>query len=135
MASTKLNGTSIGIYYGTQILGAATSHTLSIQSETADVTTKDSAGWREILPTLKSWSISVEALMTYDETYGATELRAALTARTQLNFKFQTGASGDDNYYGNGYITSFEINAPMEDAVTYSATFEGTGAIAVATTT
>jgi len=104
MASTKLNGTSVAFYLGTTVaaqatggtkLGAATSHSLSLQSEMADVTTKDSGGWKEIIPTLKSFSIDVDALLTFDETYGFEALNDALINRTLLYFRLSTEVTGN----------------------------------------
>lgn len=144
MASTKLNGTDLGIYLGTTVaamatggtlLGAATSHTLSMQSEMADVTTKDSGGWKEIIPTLKSFTIDVDALLTYDETYGFESLFDALINRTPLYFRLSSEDTGDEKFYGQCYITSLEQNNPMEDATTYTASFEGTGILTRATIT
>lgn len=131
MASTKINGTKILVYSAGTAIGAATSHSLTIESDTMDVTTKDSAGWAEILPTLKSWSIDVEALLTFDETpkRAYDYLYDAFIARTELTVKFSSEVSGEDKYYGQAYITSAPIEAPMEDKVTYSVTFQGTGAL------
>ena len=144
MASTKLNGTKIAFYLGTTVaaeatggtkLGAATSHSLSLQSDMADVTTKDSLGWKEIIPTLKSFTIDVDALLTYDETYGYESLFDALINRTPLYFRLSTDATGDEKWFGACYITSLEQNNPMEDAVTYKASFEGTSNLTRSTTT
>lgn len=144
MASTKINGTKIGIYLGTTVaaestggalLGAAQSHTLSLQTETADVTTKDSAGWKEIIPTLKSFTIDVDALLTYDETYGYEALHDALINRTLLYFRLSTDVTGDEKWFGACYITSLEQNAPMEDGASYTASFEGTATLTRSTTT
>lgn len=135
MASTKLNGTKIGLYYSGSKIGAATSHSLSLQTETADVTTKDSAGWKEIIPTLKSFTIDMDALLTYDETVGYEALMDAMTSRTPVYFKLSTEVTGDEKFYGMGYITSLEQNAPQEDATTYSCSIEGSGALTRATVT
>ena len=143
--STKLNGTKIGLYTGTTTgvyasgggtkIGSATAHSLSISSETADVTSKDSAGWKEIIPTLKSFTIDIDALMAYDETHGYEVLNDALINRTLLYVKLSTELTGEEKWYGTVYITSLEQNNPMEDAVTYTASFEGTGVLTRATTT
>ena len=47
---------------------------------------------------------------------------------TALIFGFDD-ASDDYNYTCNGFCTSLEVSAGTEDNVTYSATFEITGAI------
>jgi len=47
------------------IIGRATSASLSVSMETRDITSKDSAGWQENLEGLKSWSLSGDGLVTY----------------------------------------------------------------------
>jgi len=46
------------------IIGRATSASLSVSMETSENTTKDSAGWQENLEGLKSWSLSRDGLVT-----------------------------------------------------------------------
>jgi cytochrome c oxidase assembly protein Cox11 len=53
----------------------------------------------------------------------------AWSARTALTVKFSTEVSGDYYWEASAYVTSLEVNSGMEDNVSYSATFELTGAI------
>lgn len=129
MAATKINGTSFLLYNGTNAYAAAKSHTLSVSSETMDVTTKDSAGWKEILPALKSWSVDVEGLVAFDNNFNYESLLDALTNRTLLSVKLQTLTVGDERFKGDVYVTSVELNAPLEDVISFSCSFEGTGAL------
>ena len=43
------NGTELGVYIGGTLIAAATDCSLSVSMETIDITTKDSAGLRELL--------------------------------------------------------------------------------------
>jgi len=136
MASTKINGTKVGLYISSTLLGAATSHTLSVSSDMADVTTKDSGGWKEIIPALKEWSIDIDALVAWDQTgKSAKDIFDALTNRTLLSVKLRTAVTGDEAFYGDVYVTSFEKNSGMEEGETYSLSLEGTGALARETNT
>ena len=135
MASTKLNGTLIGLYYSGAKVGAATSHELNIESDMIDVTTKDSAGWAEVIPGLKSWDVSMDGLLTYDETVGYEALMDALTAKTLVAVKLSTEVTGNEKFYGNGYVTSLSQSAEQEAAGTYSCSIKGTGILTRATNT
>lgn len=144
MASTKINGTLFNIYTGTDAgaqaaagtkQGAATNHTISMESDMIDVTTKDSGGWEEVLPGLKSYEINVEALTTFDETQGFEWLHNAYLNRTKVYYRLSTEVTANEKFYGEGYISSMELNAPMEDKVTYSVAIKGTGALVRATNT
>ena len=42
------NGTDLGVYIGTTLIAAATDVSLTLNAETIDITTKDSAAFREL---------------------------------------------------------------------------------------
>ena len=71
----------------------------------------------------------MSALYAEDAAYGADELYTAMAARTPLAVKFSTEVTADHFWSASAYLTSLEVSAGTEDNVTYSATFELTGAI------
>ena len=75
-----------------------------------------------------------EAFYTTDETNAPDNLMSALSARTQIDVEFNQASSttGDYKYTGKAYITSCTLNAPNEDAATYSISLQGTGALTIA---
>ena len=125
-----INGTVWLLALGGTDLPDQTEGSISINMEMRDITTKDSSGYRELLPGLRSGTISVSGLIDDQGTGGAGgTLFTALSAQTEpLIFGFDD-ASDDYNYTCNGFCTSLEVSAGTEDNVTYSATFEITGAI------
>ena len=134
MATTGImNGTLLGVYAGSTLIAHATEGSISLSMDTRDATTKDSSGTRDILEATKSGTISVSALYAEDATYGVDDLMTAWSGRTALTVKFSTEVSGDHYWSASAYVTSLEVNAGMEDNVTYSATFELTGAITYTT--
>ncbi len=108
-----------------------TEGSISINLETRDVTTKSSSGYRELLGGLRSATISVSGLVDDDDAGGAGgDLFAVLDGRSATNIIFGMDGASDDYYYScEALCTSLEISAATEDNVTYSATFEVTGAI------
>lgn len=108
-----------------------TEGSISINMETRDITTKDSSGYRELLEGVRSASISVSGLIDDDGAGGAgADLFAVLDGRTTTHIIFGLDAATDDYHYEcDAFCTSLEISAGTEDNVTYSATFEVTGAI------
>ena len=129
MAATKKNGTSLLLYTGSDAIAASKSHSLSVNSESIDVTTKDSAGWKDILPGLKSWTVDCEGLVAFDNSFNYEYLLDALRNRTKLSIKLETTVVGDERLKGDVYVTSVELSAPQEDAISFTASFEGTGAL------
>ena len=124
-----MNGTLLGVYVGSTLIAHATEGSISLSMDTRDATTKDSSGSRALLEATKSGTISVSALYAEDATYGVDDLMTAWSGRTQLTVKFSTEVSGDHYWSAAAYVTSLEVSSGMEDNVTYSATFELTGAI------
>ena len=128
------NGTELGVYIGGTLIAAATDCSLSLNMETIDITTKDSAGFRELLGGVKSGSMSVSGLIDYNDASNddVSDLFTALDNRTALTLKFAkaTPVVGEDfNYSASGFITSLEQSGGTEDTATYSASFELSGAI------
>ena len=126
-----LNGTVFLLSVAGTALADQTEGSISISMETRDITTKDSAGYRELLEGVRSGSISVSGLVDDDGSGGAGgTLFTTLAARTSVALIFGFDDASDDyNYTCAGFCTSLEVSGATEDNVTYSATFEITGAI------
>ena len=112
----------------------STSVSLSINVDTIDVSTKDSAGFRDLIGGQKSFSLSADGLMDFAGVAADTEpdeLFTQMMARTAVTFVFglASPASGDYTYSGSGFITSLEMTGGVEDAPTYSVSIEGTDAL------
>lgn len=125
------NGTNLGVYVGATLIGAAQDVSLSLAMETIDITTKDSAGYRELLAGLRSGSMSVSGLINYQDATNqdVVDLYTAWEGRTKLTLKFGTTTSGDTTFTAEGFLTSLEQSGGTEDTATYSATFELTGTV------
>ena len=136
-ASTSImNATDVLIQFSTDgvtysEVGRCTSASLSVSMETRDTSNKDSAGWRELLEGQKSWSLSGDGLVTYNiaSADGYSDLWGYLTGRTKLYVKFGSTTTDEKYYSGEGFLTSLDQEAGMEDNVTYSFSFEGTAAL------
>ena len=114
------------------IVGRATSASLSVSMETRDTTTKDSAGWQENLEGLKNWSLSGDGLVTYSisgDYDTPDDLFTLLSNRTLVKVKFGSATSGEIDYTGDAYLVSYEQEAGVEENVTYSFGFTGTGVL------
>jgi len=126
-----LNGTVFLLSIGGTALPDQTEGSISISMETRDITTKDSSGYRELLEGVRSGSISVSGLVDDDGAGGAgSDLFGHLDGRSSVSIVFGFDDASDDyNYSCSAFCTSLEVSAATEDNVTYSATFEITGAI------
>ena len=149
MATTSVfNGTSLVVLIGTEVIGFATSCSLSLAIDTPDASTKQSLGWADEIGGQKSWSLTTDGLATVVPgsvaTYiSTTELSNLAIARTAVTVKFTTvnndtvggvtPVTGDTIYSGSAFIESVDMTADMENPVTYSVSFKGTGALTIGT--
>ena len=149
MATTGVfNGTSLVVLIGTEVIGFATSCSLSLAIDAPDASTKQSLGWADEIGGQRSWSLTTDGLATVVPgtvaTYVTTaELNALAIARTAVTVKFTTvdnstvggvtPVTGDVIYSGSAFIESVDMTADMENPVTYSVSFKGTGVLTIAT--
>lgn len=138
MASTVFNGTDLLLKVsstdGSEAnIGHTTSCTISLSADLPEATTKDSAGYQEVIAGLRSGEISFEGLVDYTDSQNAAELADFLLNRTKLYFEFGTAATGDQLFEGAGFLNSLEVSAEMESPVTYSGSITITGAITTST--
>lgn len=149
MATTSVfNGTSLVVLIGTEVIAFATSCSLSIAIDAPDASTKQSLGWADEIGGQKSWSLTTDGLATVVPgavaTYiSTTELSNLAIARTAVTVKFTTvnndtvggvtPVTGDTIYSGSAFIESVDMTADMENPVTYSVSFKGTGPLTIGT--
>ncbi|WP_434642762.1 phage major tail protein, TP901-1 family [Thermoanaerobacterium thermosaccharolyticum] len=105
--------------------------TLNREVDEADVTSKDSGGWYEGLPTIRNWSIDFDGLIVENDG-GYQALEDAFMNNEILQVQLVTPAG--NKYTGKAYLTDFPIEAPYDDAATYSGTLQGTGPLTKTTT-
>lgn len=131
-----LKGNIMSLYLGAPGTAVAhsTSDSMELNGETIDVTSKDSAGWKELISGLKSGSFSGEAFFDEDAAYGFSDLFALFNAGTPIALRFSDELSGNKYYSGNCLITSLSREAGNEEAMTFSYSLELTGALAEQTT-
>ena len=134
-----INGTLCVLKTGTDHATAtafafSTTASISLSMDTRDISNKGSAGWRELLEAQMSWSASVEGMYAMLDAAGSAvknyeNLYDLLISRTPVYLELSTGVIGDEYYYGQVYCTSLEQSSPLEDNMTFSASFEGTSVL------
>ena len=107
-------------------VGAQRGASLSRSAETLDKTSKDSDGWQESLAGLKSWTISTDGLLILDdEGYEALENAYMMSENVLIQFSTKSGAM----FEGDAIITAIDLDAPYDDLISYTAEFQGSGAL------
>ena len=124
MAAIK--GLDVLIKVGSTVVGGQRNASLEMSAETIDTTVKTTGGWASKIPGIKSWTSSCDGIYFLNDA----GLKAAQTAfmngtAVQLDFSNSSGLA----YSGQAVITSMSVEAGQEDIVSYTISFEGTGAL------
>lgn len=118
---------------GTQI-AELTDCSLDLPTNMFDVTSKESGGYKKIMPGLRSATCNATGIVDFVATNkDMADLLAYYTGRTAVTILFSNGVVGDKSVSFSSYMSACSISAPMEDKVSYDITFESTGTITVAT--
>ena len=125
---SAIKGLDVLIKVGSTVVGGQRNASLEMSAETIDTTVKSTGGWAAKIPGIKSWTSSCDGVYFLDDT----GLEAAQTAfmngnAVQLEFSNSSGLA----YSGQAVITSMSVEAGQEDVVSYTISFEGTGALTV----
>ena len=108
-------------------IAALRTNSIQLGAETVDITTKDSAGWRELLADagIRSCSLQGSGVFTDDATQQALFTKLAAATLNSFTFEFESG----DTLEGDFQVTSLEYAGDYNGEATYSASFESSGAI------
>ena len=98
---------------------------------TEEVTSHDSAGWREFVATLKeigevTFDLNFNAGATQGFTAG---IYLDLINRTRRNFQLVIPTTSAKTGSFSAFVTSFEMDLPVEGVIRASLTLQGTGAL------
>ena len=141
-----VKGSALMVFLGGSAIGFATSHALSLTTNTTEVSTKDHGDYPSVVAQSIGWEVTAENL--YSDT-GETTYMKAMLAKFPVDIKFAKVANysntdekgiidnGEKNAWtagtviaeGKALITSFSINAATGDNATMSVKFTGVGAL------
>ena len=142
MATTGIfNGSQYTVMFetdGTAVVVAdhVTDLSVSVSTETRDTTSKNNAGYRALLPGLKTLTVNFTAFYAGDATNGYDELMTDFLAGNKqdvkvcsYDFDADSEETGDKEIVFEAYITSLELSAGTEDNASYTCTLECVSAI------
>ena len=112
-------------------IGGMRSTSISINDETVDITNKDSGTARTLLANGGILSMSVSGSGVFTDSASEATLQGDMNQATLTNYQFLIPDFG--TYTGAFQLTSLEYAGEYNGEVTYSFTFESSGAITFAT--
>jgi TP901-1 family phage major tail protein len=100
--------------------------TINRDKDTIEVTSKDANGWKEFVVGLKEWSIDNDGVYVRDHA-SHKQLKKLFESDDPFLIKVTNQKTKTDMFGGLALLTSYPIEAPYEDAVTYTISLQGTG--------
>ena len=126
---SAIKGLDVLIKVGSQVVGGQRNASLEMSAETIDTTVKTTGGWAAKIPGIKSWTSSCDGVYFVDDA-GLEAAQTAFMNGTAVSLEFSN--SSGLSYSGQAVITSMSVEAGQEDIVSYTISFEGTGALTAA---
>ena len=126
---SAIKGLDVLIKVGSQVVGGQRNASVEMSAETIDTTVKTTGGWAAKIPGIKSWTSSCDGVYFLDDA-GLEAAQTAFMNGTAVSLEFSN--SDGLSYSGQAVITSMAVEAGQEDIVSYTISFEGTGALTVA---
>ena len=118
-------GNDIKVSVGSTLIGGQQDCSINRETETSDVTTKDSGIWSEAEAIGLSWSVDLNGLVVVGDA-GLKALETAWENLQQVDVKYGTST----NYKsGKAIITSLSSNSANKEKTTYSVSLQGVGAL------
>lgn len=110
------------------VIGGIRTESMTINSETVDVTDKDGNGWRELLEGAGITSMSLKGSgVVSNDTVFTDHIMAAVMANTHVVLKIESGLG--DVWQGTFAVPSAERAGEYNKEETFSITLESAGAI------
>jgi predicted secreted protein len=136
----KVEGKNIMLYYheapseaypdGRDIpFACSTNCVFNVSVDQKEVTSQNSAWYKEYKIDMASWTITCDGIVTLDG-YGYLNFLNIQKNRTPISVKFviDNGADGLVIISGTCNLSSFQLSGPFKDIATYSVSLQGTGA-------
>jgi predicted secreted protein len=135
--STNVAQVTTSIPLGTPF-GASTNCTFSTSVDQNEITTYASNSYKEYIGSQINWDVSVDGLIALSG-YSYLSLLSKLQNKQSIEVRFSIDNDNADGSGTYGYsviagtcnIVSLDINGPMENASSYSANLQGTGAYSI----
>lgn len=133
--SGVISGTELGLYINGLPHAFATSHSINIECDIKEVSSKKSGKWKAYKAGVLSWSISGSGLTVYDvdktTKASSASILAAMISQQEIAIKHTTAELGNRSFNGQVIVKSFTAEAPDDANSTYSFTLQGTGELEI----
>ena len=131
----KANGTTVKILSDGISISNLKNVSMNVNGAMIEVTTKDSGGWKEVLPGLKDATMSGDGEVDTASTLAPDIIFGKLKTGTSCAVIFYDSVSGKKSYTATGYYSKFNYKAGTEDSFTFDFEITITGSVTSTATT
>lgn len=143
MENNYIFGEELQLFLGGKSIAKAKTHTLTITSDTIDVSSKDDGFYGASIPGKINWEISAENIYTekaFDELYAKAQARQVFDVVFGRVADYNAEGLGENEnwspdstkhttYTGKVTLTNMTLNANNGEVTSFSATLKGVGAL------
>lgn len=109
-------------------VGVQDTGTISFDSDTIDITNKESGQIQEILPSIRDAEITTDAFYIHDDP-ALLDLILGVLNGAKTTFTFRNSTESGDDRTGDALVSELEVGADYEEAATVSMTLQVTGGV------
>ncbi len=126
-----INATSFLLLKDTTVIGHSKSTSFNINVDLPESTNKDSGGWKEVIPGVKSGTVSCECLTDYNDTLSFEDLTDMMILKQKAVFYFKDPVNTKLVLRGEGFIQSIDETAEFETATSFNLQINLTGVFSI----
>ena len=126
-----INATSFLLLKDTTVIGHSKSTSFNVNVDLPESTTKDSLGWQEVIPGVKSGTLSCECLTDYSDALSFEHLADMVITKQKATFYFKDAVNPKLIVRGEGFINSVDETAEFETATSFNLEINLTGVFSV----
>jgi predicted secreted protein len=120
----KINGTTLFVLVGEQIIAKSKAYELSVEMQKLDSVSNTNGMFTDHISKIGSWSLSTDALTIYDG-YSYGDLYNLLITKQRV--WISVGSETQTIFLGLAMVEALTQSGQMENVVTFSVNFKGIG--------
>ena len=126
-----INATSFLLLKDTTVIGHSKSTSFNVNVDLPESTSKESLGWKEVIPGVKSGTLSCECLTDYSDTLNFEQLADMVLTKQKATFYFKDVVNPKLIVRGEGFINSVDETAQFETATSFNLEINLTGVFSI----
>ena len=126
-----INATSFLLLKDTTVIGHSKNTSFNVNVDLPESTSKDSLGWKEVIPGVKSGTLSCECLTDYSDTLNFEQLADMVLTKQKATFYFKDNVNPKLIVRGEGFINSVDETTEFETATSFNLEINLTGVFSI----